>query len=328
MNNRISTAAIHNQAITRMLSRQSDLAFTQNQMATGKRVNSPSDDPVAATQIMDMQRQKQQLAQYVKNGDAANTRLSMTEQAFADLSNSLNRVRELTLQASSPAMDSTARKAIVSELTTRTQEVQDIGNRRDANGEYLFAGLSTQTQPFARGANGVDYSGDQGARVLQIGPDQQISDGFSGEQVFRSITQGNGTFVVSQGVHAGASSIDTGQVTNASAWVPGNYSLQFTAADAWQVLDANSNVVGSGPYVSGGAIAFNGVQVSVSGTPVTGDTYSIGSAGKEDIFTTLDRLTSNLSSAIESPAARAGLTSSPKHPIKQDTHVFTIKSHT
>jgi flagellar hook-associated protein 3 FlgL len=135
MNNRISTAAIHNQAITRMLSRQSDLAFTQNQMATGKRVNSPSDDPVAATQIMDMQRQKQQLAQYVKNGDAANTRLSMTEQAFADLSNSLNRVRELTLQASSPAMDSTARKAIVSELTTRTQEVQDIGNRRDANGE-------------------------------------------------------------------------------------------------------------------------------------------------------------------------------------------------
>ena len=63
MNNRISTAAIHNQAITRMLSRQSDLAFTQNQMATGKRVNSPSDDPVAATQIMDMQRQKQQLFQ-------------------------------------------------------------------------------------------------------------------------------------------------------------------------------------------------------------------------------------------------------------------------
>jgi flagellar hook-associated protein 3 FlgL len=52
------------------------------------------------------------------------------------------------------------------------------------------------------------------------------------------------------------------------------------------------------------------VQVSVSGTPATGDTYSIGSAGKEDIFTTLDRLTSNLSSAIESPVARAGLTSS------------------
>lgn len=310
MNSRISTAGIHNQAIARMLSRQSDLAFTQNQMATGKRVNTPSDDPVAATQIMDMQRQKQQIAQYVQNGDAANARLSTTEQAFADLSNSLNRIRELTLQAGSPAMDSAARKAIVSELTTRTQEVQDIANRRDANGEYLFSGLSTQTQPFARGANGVDYSGDQGTRVLQIGPDQQIADGFSGEQVFRSITQGNGTFVVSQGVHVGASSIDTGQVTNAGAWVPGNYSLEFTAADTWQVLDANSNVVTSGPYVSGAAIAFNGVQVAVSGTPETGDTYSISAAGKEDIFTTLDSLTSSLSAAVDNPVGRADLTSS------------------
>jgi flagellar hook-associated protein 3 FlgL len=92
--------------------------------------------------------------------------------------------------------------------------------------------------------------------------------------------------------------------------VPGNYSLEFTAADTWQVLDANSNVVTSGPYVSGAALAFNGVQVAVSGTPETGDTYSISAAGKEDIFTTLDSLTSSLSAAVDNPVGRADLTSS------------------
>ncbi len=305
MSFRISTAGLHNGAITQMLARQADLAKTQTQVASGKRVNTPADDPVAATQIMSQSQTRSQLAQYAKNADAATSRLNVYEQAFADASSLLQRVRELAVQANSGAMDSSARSSINTELQSRVKELQDLGNRRDANSEYLFAGLSTQTQPFSRGATGVGYAGDAGVRAVQVSPDQRITDGFSGMQAFLDIPEGNGTFTVTQGVHAGASSIDTGQVTNAANWVPGTYTIEFTSPAAWQVKDATNTVIASGAYSSGGAITFNGVQVTVTDTPTTGDTYVIAPAGKQDMFTTLDKLIAAVGAGIGDPVSRA-----------------------
>ncbi|MEY4761437.1 MAG: flagellar hook-associated protein 3, partial [Pseudomonadota bacterium] len=261
MSFRISTAGLHNGAITQMLARQADLAKTQAQVASGKRVMSPADDPVAATQIMAQSQTRSQLGQYSKNADAATNRLNTYEQAFADASNLLQRVRELAVQANSGALDSSSRSSINTELRSRVQELQDLANRRDANGEYLFAGLSTQTQPFARGNAGVSYLGDAGLRAVQIASDQRVIDGFSGRQTFMDIPEGNGTFSVTQGVHTGASSIDTGQVTNAAAWVPGTYTITFTSPTTWDVTDALNNSVASGTYTSGSAISFLGIQV-------------------------------------------------------------------
>ena len=290
MTGRISTSGMHDAAIRQMLARQADLSRTQTQISTGKRVVTPADDPVAATQITSLQQSRSALGQYKTNSDALASRLGVNEQAFASVTDVLQRVRELAVQANNGTLDSATRSSIGAELTSRLQELEQMANQRDANGEYLFAGTTSQTQPFSRNSTGVTYNGDQGARLLQVGPDQQIADGFSGQTVFMNIPEGNGTFSVAQGVHTGASSIDTGQVVNAGAWVPGSYTLQFTSASAWQVVDSASTVVASGAYSSGQPISFNGVQVTVTGTPATGDTYSINSAGKRDLFTTMDRL--------------------------------------
>ena len=74
---------------------------------------------------------------------------------MADASSLLQRVRELTIQANSGVVDAASRASIATELKARSQELQDLANRRDANGEYLFSGFSTQTQPFSRGIGGV-----------------------------------------------------------------------------------------------------------------------------------------------------------------------------
>jgi flagellar hook-associated protein 3 FlgL len=307
MTNRISTSAMHATVIAQIMARQSDLAKTQSEVASGKRVQSPSDDPIATTQILDLERSRAQLEQYGKNSDAATTRLNLGEQAMADVGNLLQRVRELAIQANSGAVDASARASIATEIKARAQELQDLANRRDANGEYLFSGFSTQTQPFSRGPGGVTYAGDQGVRSLQIGPDQRVADSFSGQEVFMNVPQGNGTFVVAAGVHNGTGSVDTGQVTNAAAWVRGNYTVQFTTANAWQVLDASNAVVASGAYTSGGAIAFNGVQVSVSGAPAAGDTFTVAPAATESIFATLDKLVTSLGSGADDPVSRSQL---------------------
>jgi flagellar hook-associated protein 3 FlgL len=307
MTNRISTSAMHATVIGQILARQTELAKTQSEIASGKRVQSPSDDPVATTQILDLERGRAQLEQFGKNSDAATARLNLGEQSMADITTLLQRVRELAIQANSGVVDATSRASIATELKARSQELQDLANQRDANGEYLFSGFSTQTQPFSRATSGVTYAGDQGVRSLQIGPDQRVADSFSGQEAFMNIPQGNGTFVVAAGVHNGTGSVDPGQVTNAAAWVRGNYTVQFTSTSTWQVLDSASAVVASGAYTSGGAIAFNGVQLSVSGAPAAGDTFTVAPAATESIFTTLDKLVTGLVSSADDPVGRSQL---------------------
>ena len=306
MSNRISTAGMHDGVVTRMLARQADLYKTQTQVASGLRVQTPADDPVATTQILAIDQYRSRLVQYGKNADAATSRLEFNEQTFAQVSDTLQRVRELALQANSGTLDTASRSSIVAELRTRLQELEAAANRRDASGEYLFSGMASHTQPFSRSPAGVVlYNGDQGSRQLQLSSGQKVADGFNGQTAFMDIPEGNGTFRVAEGVHAGASSIDTGSVTSPALWVADSYTLQYTAAGDWQVTGASSGPVATIPYTSGAPITFNGVQVTISGTPAIGDTYSIAPAGNMDLFTGMDQLIAAVGAATDDPVGRA-----------------------
>jgi flagellar hook-associated protein 3 FlgL len=306
MSSRISTSAIHSAAVAQIMKQQAQLSRAQNQVASGHRVEKPSDDPIAATRILDLERSQAELEQYQRNADMLTNRLSIGEQSMADVENVLVRVRELVIEANNGTMDSIARTSIATEIRSRTQELMDIANRRDASGEYLFSGYSTGTVPFTRGVAGVTYNADQGVRQLQIGPNQKIADGFPGSQVFVDIPEGNGVFTTSQGVHTGSGSIDTGQIMNSGAWVRDTYTITFTATDAYEVRNAANVLVTSGAYTPGTTLAFNGITTTIAGGPATGDTFVIAPATTESIFRTLDDIATALS-APDSPAGRATL---------------------
>jgi flagellar hook-associated protein 3 FlgL len=312
MINRISTAGTQSVAISEMLRRQTQLAKTQSQVASGQRIQTPADDPVATTRILGIEQLQAQLAQYDKNSDVIAGRLGVGEQALADVGTLLQRVRELALKANSGALDSGSLKSIATELKSRVGELVDVSNRRDTNGEYLFAGYSSQVQPFARGATGVGYAGDQGVRLLQVSATQKLADGLNGESVFMDVPEGNGTFKVTTGVHTGTGTVEPGQVTDLSAWVRGNYTIEFTAPGTWRVLDGGGNPLldgGGNPvtgnYIDGGVVAFNGIQVKVTGAPAAGDTFIISPAGSEDLFKTLDSLIAALDRGSDTPGSRA-----------------------
>jgi flagellar hook-associated protein 3 FlgL len=307
MSTRISTSGMHAAALAQMLKQQTGLARTQTQVASGRRFLTPAEDPIAATRVLDLERSRAQLQQYGTNANILTNRLTIGEQAFADAGLVLQRVRELALQANSGVMDDASLDSIAAELKMRSQELQDIANRRDANGEYLFAGFSTATQPFARAAGQVAYSGDQGSRTLQVGPTQKIADGIDGFRAFMGIPEGNGTFTTATGVHTGTGSIDTGEVLDPTAWVPGDYTLTFTAPDAWEVTDSLGVPVAAGAYATGEVIAFNGVQVKVSGAPAAGDTFEIAPAATRSVFAAVDDLVATLENGAGNPGLRANL---------------------
>lgn len=304
---RISTLQITNSALSNILAQQAQLAKTQGQVATGSRVQTPADDPIAAVHILELQRALEESVQFGKNADAANNRLVLEEQALQDLGALVQSVRERAVQGNNATVGSVDRRLIATEIRQRLGELVDIANRRDANGEFLFAGFATRTQPFAQTGSSVTYQGDQGSRLLQIGPNQRIGDSHSGYEVFLSTPEGNGTFVTAAAAgNTGTGVIAGGSVVNPAQYVADDYTLRFTsAAGAYEIVDSNAALVSTGIYTSDSAITFRGVSIDLHGTPAVNDSFAIDRARTEDVFTTVSKLADALESTVVTPAQRA-----------------------
>jgi flagellar hook-associated protein 3 FlgL len=329
---RISTASIHHSALTALLSQQSVLSKTQTQIASGKRVQTPADDPVAAVHIMELQRALAESDQFNQNADMAKNRLTLEEQALAELGSLVTRVRDITVQGNNASVDPASRRMLATEVRSRLKELVDIANRRDANGEYLFSGYATQTQPFAQTGGTITYFGDQGNRSLQVGTDQRVVDGHSGVDVFMSVTEGNGTFVTSATVgNAGNGVIGGGTLVDPAQWVADDYTLRFTSANGdYEILDSTAAVVSIGTYTQNSAIYFNGANIDMTGMPAQNDTFTIGRSRSEDMFTTLGKLADALESSTTTQAARANFNSDMATVLQQldqaSDHLLSVRA--
>ena len=191
---RISTSWIFQQGISAMLDKQTALAKTQQQLATGKQILAPSDDPAAATRILDLNQVVDTISQYQRNADIADARLALEETALSGAVDILQRMRELSVQALNDTLGSDDRGAIAVEVRENIDALLQLSNSRDANGEYLFSGFKTGTESFSHdGSGNFSYAGDQGQRSLQIGASKQVPIGDSGDDVFMSIDDGAGS---------------------------------------------------------------------------------------------------------------------------------------
>ena len=190
---RLSTSQIFQQAVTVMQSKQAELSKTQLQLSTGERILTPSDDPVAATRILDLNHIIDTTTQFQRNADFADTRLSLEEAALTSVGDILQSMRELSVRANNATLSASDRQSIAAEVRVNIEGLVQLGNSRDANGEYLFAGFKTDTEPFSHNGSGAfSYAGDQGQRNLQIGPKRQVAVGDSGEAVFMRVDDGAG----------------------------------------------------------------------------------------------------------------------------------------
>jgi flagellar hook-associated protein 3 FlgL len=308
---RISTPQIFRQGTNAILDQQAGLGKTQLQLATGKRMTAPSDDPAASARVLDLTQALDTTKQYQWNADAAKSRLGLEEYALTSVTDLLQRVRTLVVQASNTATMSNAdHTAIANEVTQRLGELLNLANTRDANSEYIFAGYQGQTQPFAsNNAGGFIYSGDQGSRFLQVGPTTQVAIGDSGSDMFQAIRNGNGTFAVAgAGTNTGSGLIDAGSADPAT-YIPDNYSITFTVVGAvttYVVTDTTTSVAQpAAPYVDGAVISFDGHQTKITGTPANGDSFTITPSVNQDMFTTLQNLATTLRVGRSNPASLA-----------------------
>jgi flagellar hook-associated protein 3 FlgL len=203
-------------------------------------------------------------------------------------------------------VDAGSRKALAQQIQARLDDLVAMGNRKDANGEYLFAGFQTLTQPFSPTGTGVQYVGDQGARQVQTSPTQKMADSHPGSEVFMNVKAGNGTFVADANpANTGSGVITPGTVTDPAQWVRDSYTIHFIDATNYEVLNSANTVVTTGAYTSGGSVSFNGVQVQITGAPATDDRFTIAPSTTQDMFTTLQNLVTTLQQSNTTPQERA-----------------------
>jgi len=192
---RIGTLQLFRQGVNAILDQQTRLVGTQLQLASGKRINKPSDDPTGAAQILGLSESLKVTEQYQKNIEHARSRLELEDAALGSVGDALQRARELAVQGLNDTNGAQDRAAIAQEIRQLTDEVLGLANRKDGAGEYLFAGFQGQNAPFSHdGSGNFSYAGDQGQRQLQVGPARQVADGDSGLDVFMKVPAAGGGF--------------------------------------------------------------------------------------------------------------------------------------
>ncbi|MGH8232463.1 MAG: flagellar hook-associated protein FlgL [Steroidobacteraceae bacterium] len=311
---RISTAEFTSQAILEIDNQSSALQHTQNQLSTGLAVQTAADNPVAASQIVQLSQQQAQLTQYGTNLQSAQTRLTLEESSLSSATNTLQSIRDLAVQAGNATLNDSNRAQIATQIQTQIQALLGTANTKDSNGEYLYAGYATQTQPFTTDTSGnVSYQGDAGTRLIQISANQSVADSDTGATAFMDIAAANGTFsTAANAANTGSGVIDSGSVTDVTQWTPDDYTLTFTGPSSYQITDdtTGTTVVANGSYSSGAEIQFQGAQVSISGTPATGDSFSIAPSANQSMFATLTQLTQALNQPADTAAGKAQLATS------------------
>ncbi|WP_045860463.1 flagellar hook-associated protein FlgL [Teredinibacter purpureus] len=298
---RISSLQIFNIANKGMADANQALIHTQEQLSTGIRVLNPSDDPVASTKIMQLTTDISNIGQYRKNIDIAENNLVLEESSLKSASNLIQRMQELAVQAGNTATLSTSEyKALASEVDARLDELANLLNSQNANGDYIFGGYKSRSQPFTGSANsGFTYNGDDGQQFIKIANNTTIAASDSGKDIFVDIESDENT-VVTYASAANRSdppvAISVGLVIDQEAFdefYPEDLVVSFNADNT--IIPAGKNytiterasgrvVVANQAYTGGNSIEVNGVSFRVSGNPVSGDaavpaTRSFGADG-------------------------------------------------
>lgn len=306
MNNRISTGMVFNQSVSLMMAKQSKLNHLEQQLATGSKLVSAKDDPVAAGTAVSLDRAVAALDQLGKNANVVQNRLGLQENALAEAGEMMSRITELTLQASNPALSSADLQGVASELRSVKDALLALANTTDGTGRYLFGGTNGDSAPFSLANGTVTYSGDQTQRQVEVAPGTFVGDALPGSEIFMRLRTGDGTVDGS----ASTANTGTGILTNigrdgTSSWNGESYTIAFTATDAYEVRDASGTVVSTGTYTAGEDIVFGGMRVTLEGAPAAGDTFNAGASTTRDIFATVDQLVAALDMDTSTPEARA-----------------------
>jgi flagellar hook-associated protein 3 FlgL len=305
---RISTQSFFDQNVAGMGSLQLQLFRTQQKMAAGTRFLTPSDDPVAAARALGVGQSMAETAQYATSRSRTQQSLSNEENALGTVTTILQNVKTSIVSAGNGTLADADRASLANVLKSNFDQLMGVANTDDGNGQYLFAGYKSGSQPFVLQAGGaVSYAGDQGQRLMQVDVSRQMAAADDGRTVFQSVQGGAGYVTSDTPGNTGTGVFGTVGVVDRTA---PDYGKDFTISFAGgnytvATQEAPPVTVATGAFVPGTPIAFGGVQISISGTPANGDSFQVATAQNAgtDVFGAMSDLIASLQNPTTGNAA-------------------------
>ena len=317
---RVSTANTYDRTQLNIQQRQQQLAISQDQLSSGKRVSKASDDSVAATLS---ERTLNRLARTevdLRALEASRRSLAQAESALGTATDLYARFKELTVQAGDGVLNHSDRRTVALEMRGLREQLLDLANQRDTVGKALFAGMgpsSANGQAFAEalttpvtttyGPDGrsVQWVGTQGQEAPTETSLPSTLDGYS---IFKGGLASSATAIANEGLPNSntAQALDVTVVgtlnttdvftLTGDATPQGSYSVTFDNPG----YSVTRTPKGGGPAVpvagvavvtSGGqtTVTFEGLSLKLNGTPTTNDVFTVTPAVDSDIWETMDR---------------------------------------
>ena len=185
---KISTSQMFDNSVTQMNRQQAKVAEMQAKLASGKQLINASDDAEKSNVIQRLKSAMSRNDMYEKTLDRADNRLAAEESALISAENILQRIRQLAVSGNTDTLSISEKEIIAGEINSLSEELLSLANTKDANGNYVFAGSSVDSEAFALDDNGVIvYQGDKTQTSVDVSDQRSLVLNRPGDEVFISV---------------------------------------------------------------------------------------------------------------------------------------------
>ncbi len=315
-----STALSYANARDMVNAQQTAIGRLSQQLSSGQAMLSPSDDPLAAAQSINLRQADSINTTFASNRATATSNLGVEENALKATVTALQSSLQTTINAGNGTLTDADRSSLAGTLQSLRDTIMGYANIKDANGNYVFSGYAGSSQTFNTATGDYNISAAQDKqRMVQADATTSIAGSDTGASVFARANPG------SQGYIAEASSTNTGTATfgaitfdSTAANAGSDYSISFTddgtgaltyhvqttAPDGTVTPDAYT-----GSYSGSATLDLGGAKLTLTGTPSASDTFTVTTNQTTDVnvFKTLDNLIAVLKAPVNTDADNAAL---------------------
>ncbi len=318
---RLGTSNAYNSTIANLQSRQNSLSNLQESLSSGKKINTPSDDPTGSAQAERALNRLSRIATDQRALEAQRNSISHAESTLGDITSTLQDVRDLVASAGNASFSNAERKTVTDQVTGLRQRILDLANTKDSNGQPLFAALGSALAPFA-GPAGVapDYT-FKGLAGTAVGGTYSIAAAMDGDSAFMLQPTRDAAYTVGVNGASGSMVTDTvvkvdSNLINGSAYgikitgfVGNTVSYAITETPAPTPPATTAPATGSATWSATQGFTIKdmpGLSLKVNGTPTVGDTLTVDP--NTSIFGTLDNAVKGIGAATTSNQTNQAVT--------------------
>ncbi|GFM49492.1 flagellar hook-associated protein FlgL [Pseudomonas cichorii] len=248
---RISTAQFYEATTSNYQRNYSNMVKTGDEVSSGIKLNTASDDPVGAARVLQLAQQNSMLTQYSSNIGTINTNATNSETALTSIIDAMQTAQELIVKAGNGSYTDKDRISTADELKQLQSQILGLMNSQDSNGQYMFSGSKSSIPPYSQNADGTySYNGDQTHVNLAVGDGLVLASNTTGFEAFEQAinTSRTSATLTSPAVEDGKVSLTGGLVKSSNAYnnnyqAGEPYTLTFLSSTQFKITDGSGNDV-------------------------------------------------------------------------------------